>query len=215
MCGWSAARTWRAWPKPTSAAKRRRRRGGAGRDRAVLRRAGRQAHRHRRARLHALSVPGQHLPRGWRPGRSTGSTRPRRSRGARCRCLTPSSPADPGQQPDRAIFTSGNPDFPTRRLMQGFGLSLLTVTGTGNDHQRDGVVHDSMPEREGASQCLPNRKPSRRRPAPRSRPNAATPRRASSRARRRDVRIDEREAARGIRRDQAQGPAGEEVGLGD
>ena len=37
--------------------------------------------------------------------------------------LSPSSPADLGHDPDRAIFTSGNPDFPTRRLMQGFGLS--------------------------------------------------------------------------------------------
>ena len=31
--------------------------------------------------------------------------------------------AIPTTQPDRAVFTSGNPDFPTRRLMQGFGLS--------------------------------------------------------------------------------------------
>jgi len=38
--------------------------------------------------------------------------------------LNPSAPVDPGQHPDRAIVTSGNPDFPTRRLMQGFGLSL-------------------------------------------------------------------------------------------
>ncbi len=28
------------------------------------------------------------------------------------------------QAPDRAIFTSGAPDFPTRRLMQGFGLQV-------------------------------------------------------------------------------------------
>jgi glutamate racemase len=37
-------------------------------------------------------------------------------------------PRDDSLQPehhaDRAILTSGNPDFPTRRLMQGFGLSL-------------------------------------------------------------------------------------------
>ena len=38
--------------------------------------------------------------------------------------LNSSSPVDPGQQPDRAIVTSGNPDFPTRRLMHGFGLTL-------------------------------------------------------------------------------------------
>jgi glutamate racemase len=29
-----------------------------------------------------------------------------------------------GHEPDRALFTSGNPDFPTRRLMQGFGLTV-------------------------------------------------------------------------------------------
>ena len=28
------------------------------------------------------------------------------------------------EAPDRAIFTSGDPDFPTRRLMQGFGLQV-------------------------------------------------------------------------------------------
>ena len=37
--------------------------------------------------------------------------------------LAPSSQRDLDHQPDRAIFTSVNPDFPTRRLMQGFGLS--------------------------------------------------------------------------------------------
>lgn len=39
--------------------------------------------------------------------------------------LLPASPAiDPGHEADRAIFTSGKPDFPTRRLMQGFGLTV-------------------------------------------------------------------------------------------
>jgi glutamate racemase len=37
--------------------------------------------------------------------------------------ITAAPHGDPDHQPDRAIFTSGNPDFPTRRLMQGFGLS--------------------------------------------------------------------------------------------
>jgi glutamate racemase len=31
--------------------------------------------------------------------------------------------AEPPQGPDTAVFTSGRPDFATRRLMQGFGLS--------------------------------------------------------------------------------------------
>jgi glutamate racemase len=30
---------------------------------------------------------------------------------------------------DRAIFTSGHPDFPTRRLMQGFGLGVWAMSG--------------------------------------------------------------------------------------
>ena len=42
----------------------------------------------------------------------------------RAQSLVTAAPrGDPDHQPDRAIFTSGNPDFPTRRLMQGFGLS--------------------------------------------------------------------------------------------
>ena len=32
--------------------------------------------------------------------------------------------AEIAQVADRALFTSGNPDFPTRRLMQGFGLQV-------------------------------------------------------------------------------------------
>ena len=38
--------------------------------------------------------------------------------------LSPSHAAEIGQSPDRAVFTSGFPDFPTRRLMQGFGLQV-------------------------------------------------------------------------------------------
>ncbi len=32
--------------------------------------------------------------------------------------------AELGHDADRVMFTSGNPDFPTRRLMQGFGLAI-------------------------------------------------------------------------------------------
>jgi len=35
-----------------------------------------------------------------------------------------SSIPEPEHAPDAAIFTSGRPDFPTRRLMQGFGLTV-------------------------------------------------------------------------------------------
>ena len=38
--------------------------------------------------------------------------------------LPASHAAEIGQSPDRAVFTSGSPDFPTRRLMQGFGLQV-------------------------------------------------------------------------------------------
>ncbi|MEP9398452.1 glutamate racemase [Mesorhizobium sp. KR2-14] len=38
--------------------------------------------------------------------------------------LAPSTNTEPEHEPDVAIFTSGKPDFPTRRLMQGFGLSV-------------------------------------------------------------------------------------------
>ena len=38
--------------------------------------------------------------------------------------LPKSSSIELGHDGDRALFTSGNPDFPTRRLMQGFGLAV-------------------------------------------------------------------------------------------
>jgi glutamate racemase len=38
--------------------------------------------------------------------------------------IGPNGGTEPEHDPDIAIFTSGNPDFPTRRLMQGFGLSI-------------------------------------------------------------------------------------------
>ncbi|MBA3447829.1 MAG: glutamate racemase, partial [Pseudaminobacter sp.] len=39
--------------------------------------------------------------------------------------LPGASAAEPEHDADRAIFTSGKPDFPTRRLMQGFGLAVF------------------------------------------------------------------------------------------
>jgi glutamate racemase len=36
----------------------------------------------------------------------------------------PASTGEAGQDPDVAIFTSGNPDFAIRRLIQGFGLTV-------------------------------------------------------------------------------------------
>jgi glutamate racemase len=42
----------------------------------------------------------------------------------RARSLVPQvADADHPDNFDFAVFTSGNPDFPTKRLMQGFGLS--------------------------------------------------------------------------------------------
>ena len=38
--------------------------------------------------------------------------------------LPPAATVDVERMPDSAIFTSGRPDFATRRLMQGFGLSV-------------------------------------------------------------------------------------------
>ncbi len=52
------------------------------RDRAGLHRARRATDRHDRARLHPLSLSPRRISSGWRRGRSSGSTRRRRSRGA-------------------------------------------------------------------------------------------------------------------------------------
>lgn len=60
---------------------------------------------------------------GWRHGRWTGSIRRKRLPVARATVPLPQDAEHPDGF-DFAVFTSGKPDFATRRLMQGFGLSV-------------------------------------------------------------------------------------------
>ena len=126
MSVWSAATRLARWPKPTCATALSTRRRCAPRSR--------RASSSGTAGAPTSSCSPARTIRSWstacarpRPGRSIGSIRPRRSRGARCRCLTQGRARRARRDlrwRDLAVFTSGRPDFATRRLMQGFGLTL-------------------------------------------------------------------------------------------
>ena len=121
-------------------------------DRALLRRAGRPAHRHRRACLHALSVPGQsHAQDGALAGRLDRSRRGDRPAGAVAAATARSGART--DEPDLAVFTSGEPDFATRRLMQGFGLAVEGNVRAGHAFFRSVTIRRSdMPATSKAQQ---------------------------------------------------------------
>ena len=81
------------------------------RDRGLLRGDRRRPHRYGGAGLHPLSAADRSL-QGWRPGRSTGSIRRRRSRAVSPICCASGPPAPVTLPPPRIVFTSGRPPSP-------------------------------------------------------------------------------------------------------
>ena len=91
-------------------------------DHALLRRCGRTAHRHDRARLHALSAAARPSGAARAHGRSTSSIPRRRSPGG-CRSDRPQAPSGEAPAPARIVFTSGRPPSATlETALSRFGI---------------------------------------------------------------------------------------------